>query len=400
MNLKKTKRQITAVNNWIQNKAIGTIVASTGFGKTMCAIIAIKKAHKKKPDRIIHVVVPTVYLKNQWESELKKYNIHNTEVFVVNTYVKDIHTCDLLILDESHNYVSKNRIKVFQTKYKFLLSLTATPYRRDGLHDYLLRKAPIIDSIQIDEAHAEGYVSDFIVYNLGIELSPTERKEYDEMNKAFFKHFAYFGMDFKLAMQCMGDKEARLRYAIQSGYEEKSVGFHAIQFNRLMQRRKNFLYKLETKLTLTKQITQKFNVKTITFSETTDVTDELTNRIQRSVRYHSGLSKKEKIRSLELFNSGECTVLNTAKALDEGFDAGDIELGIITSCRAVERVDSQRRGRIIRFRTGKLAVLVNIYIKNTRDEQWLKERQKNTLNTYWIESIDEIKFERPKIKVG
>jgi superfamily II DNA or RNA helicase len=172
-----------------------------------------------------------------------------------------------------------------------------------------------------------------------------------------------------------------------------------------MQKRKNFLYNLPRKLELASQIVNKFKVKTITFSENIQSVEELTQLIPLSLSYHSKLSKGLRKASLNIFCDPEINVstLNTSKALDEGFDVGDIELVIITSSRAVNRVDIQRSGRALRFKKDKLAVIVNLYVKNSKDEDWLLTRQEKSNNIYWIEDVKDIKFERPerlKVKVG
>lgn len=408
MSLKRTKRQIEAVTRWENNGRKGTLQFTTGVGKTNTAIIAIKKLVKIEGDSTaIHIVVPTKYLQSQWYSELSKAGLLrlNIWVCVINTYLKFPRGCDILILDEIHNYGSLKRLQVFKTIYKYVLGLTATIERRDLTHNVILAHAPIVDMIGLQEAQDENYVSDFIVYNLGIELNDEDRKELTYLNKEFYKHFSYFGHDFDLAMKCMSDKKARERYSKMTGFPESQVGYHAVRFNWFMQKRKNFLYNLPSKRDITVQLMNKFiDKKVITFSENTAFADELSEHISRSRSYHSKIKKKQKELNLEQFKNGEVvTAINTSKALDEGFDVGDIELAIITSSRAVNRVDIQRTGRTIRFKTGKLAVIVNIYVKDSKDEDWLKARQEQSNNIYYIEDVNDVKFERPerlKIKVG
>ena len=47
-------------------------------------------------------------------------------------------------------------------------------------------------------------------------------------------------------------------------------------------------------------------------------------------------------------------------------------------------------GRGLRFIEGKVAKIVNLYIKNTQDEAWLKKRQKGDINVRWIENLTDI----------
>lgn len=43
---------------------------------------------------------------------------------------------------------------------------------------------------------------------------------------------------------------------------------------------------------------------------------------------------------------------------------------------------------------------MNVYVKNSKDEEWLKQRQSNTNNVFWISDANDIKFERPQIKIS
>lgn len=392
MSLKRTKRQINAVNAWIKNSKRGTLEFATGVGKTKTSIIAIKKLSKKEKLRV-HVVVPTKYLQNQWIKELKSNKIIG-EVYVINTYLKLNLPCDLLILDEIHNYGSMKRLQVFNKSYKYLLGLTATVERKDSTHSIILSYAPIVDKIDLEEAREEGYVSNYLVFNLGIKLSEMESVYYSYLNKSFYKHFSVFGRNFNLAMSCMTDEAARKRYASLSGFEEKYIAFHAVRFNKYMQDRKNFLYNIKSKQQVAKEILDLFpESKAITFSENTSVADELTELIPDSVSYHTKIPKKDREKSLKNFNDGRSSirVINTSKMLDEGADINDVDLIIITSSRAVKRVQIQRQGRGIRFRPGKTAIIVNIYVLNSKDQEWLEQRQEGSNNIYWIEDVKRIK---------
>jgi superfamily II DNA or RNA helicase len=406
----RLKRQVQAGDTWKNNNGIGTFEFVTGTGKTLTAILIIKRLLERNNERTIHVIVPRRELKKQWELELKTNKIKNTEVFVVNTYIKESRNCTLLVLDEIHNYASPKFSMLFkQTTYKFILGLTATMERKDMRHLLLQQKAPIIDTIDLQEAKDNSYVSDFIVYNLGLELTEEDRENYDSINKRFSKHFGVFGRDFKLAMACVSNKEIRRQYSQQMGWDEKSIGFHAVMFSKAMRERKDFLYNAQCKVNAAKEIIEKFKVKTITFSESTSFADKLTDFIPNSVSYHSNLKKFKhnnqsygptaaKRKVLSLFNDKRSKIktLNTAKALDEGFDAKDLEMAIICSGTSTARQDIQRTGRVIRFKPDKIALVVNLYVKNSRDEDWLKQRQEKSTNVYWVNSIKEISYERPE----
>lgn len=398
--MNRTKRQIEAVQKWIKNKHFGTLAFTTGVGKTNTAIIAIKKLAKSNLIKTVHIVVPTKYLKTQWEERLLEQKIDkiiNVYVYVINTFIKHKNiSCDLLIIDEAHRACSDLRAEIFKFNYKYLLCLTATPRRKDNRHLKLLKYAPIVDSINITEATENNYVSDFIIYNLGLTLTPDELTEYQKINKNFHKHFAVFGRNFDLAMKCLSDKQTRINYAKQYGCDEQWIGFNAMRFLQTMKSREKFIHNFPRKLQVAASIINTFDKKTITFSESIETAEELSNMLDTlAVPYHSKMTKKQQEASLDLFNNNSLyRVMNTSKMLDEGFDVGDIEMGIVLSSKSVELIDTQRRGRLIRFRPGKVAVMVNIYIKDTKDEDWLRERQRNAINVKWIEDVSEIRFKR------
>ena len=349
----------------------------------------------KHPERTTLVIVPTLYLQSQWTQEIQNFSLKNVTVMVINTAVKAPRQADLLVLDEIHNYASTEFIKVFQqTTYKFILGLTATIDRKDNRDALLRTYAPVIDTVTIDDALANGYVSDFTVFNLGIEMNEEDKKTYDKMNKDFHFNFAQFNHDFNAAMSCLSNPEYRNSYARLYKKDPQDVMVYALNFNRNMAKRKKFLYFAPSKVDAVIELLNTFSdKKAITFSEGVEFTTMLKNRMQNtSVDYHSKMPKKVKSTNLRLFNDEQCpvNVIHTAKALDEGFDVRGIDLAIISSGTSSTRQDLQRTGRAIRHQEGKHAVIINIYIKGTQDERWLRARQKKSTNIVHVNSIQEI----------
>ncbi|KKM08509.1 hypothetical protein LCGC14_1723880, partial [marine sediment metagenome] len=65
----KKKRQDEIVESWWNNNGKGTLEAVTGFGKTVVGLMASRKVQKIDIGHIL-VVVPTLYLQNQWRELL------------------------------------------------------------------------------------------------------------------------------------------------------------------------------------------------------------------------------------------------------------------------------------------------------------------------------------------
>ena len=154
---------------------------------------------KQTPDAYIIVSVPTQYLKDQWIAELEKYSlVNNCDVIVVNTIIKHKYDCDLLILDEAHRFSSACFAGVFNAvTYKMVLCLTATLERLDGKEIIIKQRAPVCDTITLEEATQNGWISPVKNY---LVLLNVDLKEYKELDRKFNSYFAFFGFDFSCAM--------------------------------------------------------------------------------------------------------------------------------------------------------------------------------------------------------
>lgn len=459
INQKKLERQLGIVDKWIKETgAKGTFEGCTGFGKTFTAVLAIKRFRKKYAQEPIIVVVPSVDLKFQWEQVLERESIEFVSVWVVNTYIKYKHQASLLILDEVHRFLSDEFYKLFEnTHYQLLLCLTATLERLDGKHDLLDEIAPVFDVVTMEEAKREGYVSDFTVYNLGLEFNEEDQEEYKKYHDIANNNFAYFHRDFDLAMMMARSgravvttyderriahrktvEELRHEWAKSQGwdgqpfvenatdtatnyYHPKTVMLKALQWLKGVRGRKTLIYKASAKLNVIEELIWKFpDKKVIIFSEDADFADKVKERLGDECRsYHTKLATEvRKIRTEKILKSGEVKVtytekkfgltrlrkeiiedfknnkfkiLSVVRALDEGFDDEDVDMIIMASYNSSKRQNVQRTGRGIRAKEGKHAIVINLYMKNSQEENWLKSKQQSTSNILWAKSIADIR---------
>jgi superfamily II DNA or RNA helicase len=434
---KKLARQWQGLNLVIDNFKIGlgaTLEWCTAMGKTFASILLIKRMLEKDKTRSTIVIVPTVQLKEQWEREFKEHKIPNCKVYVVNTAITLDLSCHLLILDELHLYGSEENSKVFDIRRTWTLGLTATLFRLDGKHKWIAEKVPVVDTIPLEVARENGWVAEYLEYNWGIYMTPSEAEEYRKINKEFHKYFAFFGHDFNLANKCKNRQQAE-EFAQKMGWDTQTTQFRAVRFNHFMRKRKEFLHSAESKVLASYQALLRFPYKTITFSESTKFADELTSRLGPiAVCYHTKLptqvreivtikkyKKKPEKRIVKYVKFGKTKlkrealdkisdnrykvrIINTARALDQGFNVEDIEFVLTASGTSNPTQDTQRKGRGGRkftFKNGKdkIALFINIYFIGTQDEKWLKKRQtdpktgkpKNPFVKH-INSLDEITY--------
>lgn len=479
---KKLFRQLRGCMKFIQNGGRGTLEWCTGMGKTFAAMILIKRMQRKNPNRTALVVVPTIQLKEQWEKEVKNFNLTNVKVMVINSIVlqKLSFQVDMLILDEIHRFASNEFIKIFsQIKYRFILGLTATIERLDGKESILVSHAPVVDTVSLSEARMHGWISEFIEFNLGVTMTRQDEEKYEAITASYNKYFKMFGFDFDLAIKCQAGKPTtpggidgpaiRKQYATLMGWNEKTdstnklhpwhpdnIAGYAMQFGRFMRMRKEYLYNAECKVDMAIDLINHFSgKKIITFSESTAFADQITSRSPGSVSYHSYITgetmevgksrlfkteksainfldknlsrlnsptrkgsevfwtksvrippKKVKSEILRKFSDDRYAlrVINTARALDQGTDIKDIEVALILSRTTNPTQLVQRTGRTTRkftFASGedKVAIIINVYIKNTQDEKWLKKSQSksNQASIRWIDSPAEISLGRMSV---
>lgn len=196
----RDERQEESMKKWLQNKGKGTLECCTGFGKSRITINIIKRLLGKYPNMRIIIIVPTELLKNQWLEHIDNYQLQfNVEVQIINSAAKNGGVYDLLVIDEIHTSAANSLIAVFKSiKYKLILGLTATFERLDERHKLLEQYCPIIDTVTLQEAQLNGWVSQYNEYLVLIDVDDIDL--YKQYNKEFTEHFEFFNYDFGKAM--------------------------------------------------------------------------------------------------------------------------------------------------------------------------------------------------------
>lgn len=97
----RDERQTLGIKKWIAVNGCGSICYATGVGKTRTALKAVQILCKKRPILNVLVVVPTLFLKQQWLGLIMNAGlIQNCDVEVINTVIKKQWNTDFLIVDE------------------------------------------------------------------------------------------------------------------------------------------------------------------------------------------------------------------------------------------------------------------------------------------------------------
>jgi superfamily II DNA or RNA helicase len=93
--------------------------------------------------------------------------------------------------------------------------------------------------------------------------------------------------------------------------------------------------------------------------------------------YHSQMKPRDRAGMLAEFRKGELDVLVTCRALDEGFNVPETEVGIIAASTATRRQRIQRLGRILRPATGKYGAIVYTLVATGPEVGRLKEEEED-----------------------
>lgn len=451
--LKGIERWRSAKNLGISySNGVGILYWVTGMGKTFTACQIIKRLLQQNEMFTITIAVPSENLEKQWHQEVGKiipeYRA-NITIITVHKLVElnyQIQTT-LLIIDEIHEFYTEERLKIINgsiVSAKYKLGLTATFEDAQRRHKAIETIMPIVDRIDEEEALREGWVSKYIEYNIGVTLTEGEARLYKEHSDKINKNLNKFGRNgLELASKCLsGDSKGKgmdycFALASSNGYKTtldvsipqnqdiinlwhpKKIMGYAVTLMESIRERKNVLYNAYHKLFMARDIVNKFNnLKTIAFSQSTHFADRLGLVINHALEkplctvYHSKLAtqivydevkgkevKKGKTvlkrEAIEGIKTGKFRVISTASSLDRGFDVKDISLVITTSGTQNPTQYAQRKGRGIRVKDDKevIALIINIYVKNSQDEMWLRKRQSKTKNIiYWVDNIDDINY--------
>ena len=382
INGEKNKQQRKALNAWARNSGIGSIIAGTGFGKSRCGVLACKYILDRIPTSKALVLVPTIQLQEQFAEEFEKWGcgtyLNSIEIMCYQSaYKLQGQEYSIVICDEVHLGLSKQYRKFFKNNsYKHLLAMTATIPEEVEYKLELLKMAPKVYEITLDQCVAMGLVSPYEIYCVPLELTFGERLLYDDIHKEFVGHKLALGPDaFSLAKVFLKSKQA--------SSEEK---YHASGFYKTIRERKGIVDQAHAKIDKFKQLVEdNADKRIITFGGLNEFTDKLAESVAPLAEvYHSKITLKKRREALRRFKEGEVNILCSTKALNQGFDIPNANVGIICGLTSKALSMIQRIGRLIRFEEGKTGKIYILYVINSQEEKWLKNSVRDLNGVKWL----------------
>lgn len=343
--------QTNAYEKWLAQDRRGIIAVVTGGGKTIFALHCLKGFRASAPSATCIIVVPTEALLDQWAEEIitflqvpldhlvilsthSKIRPGRIHIGVINTVAELAERIPtepvFLIVDECHRAASPVFQKIFDIKSLASLGLSATPERQydTGLDDILIPKlGPIIFRYTYREALADGVIVPFTLHNLVFEFDPEEQSKYDKATRAI-----------QIAVKKYGPEapETISLYIKRTRISNISLTRVRIALKLVVRHRRQRILIFHEDIAACELIHQ--------------ILQE--NKVSSGV-YHSRAQMAERIKTLSDYRQGKINVLVSCRALDEGFNVPETEIGIIAASTATHRQRVQRLGRILRPAPGK-----------------------------------------------
>lgn len=402
--------QKQAFQNWKESQC-GLFAMATGTGKTITALNCLLEIFKQFGYYKAVILVPTLTLVEQWETECKKFSFSrmhkvsskernwrsdlstlqlresldpDVSYIVISTYASfarnEVFTAinalshkNLLIADEAHNMGAGRLLeRLDDIKFRRRIGLSATPDRQyDELGDSKVKeffgiRDKYTFEFSMSDAIEKGFLCRYYYYPHIVSLTDYEQEEYIKISRQLVKFFdfgrnSFTGSDSILTALLLKrkrivhkatGKEAVFREILAKMYKEKG------------DLRYTLVYAPEGDVADGDAADDFISAETIEEDQTelrlirryTQIVKEVSPTT--TVRMFTS-DAKERDKLLASFAKGELEVLTSMKCLDEGVDIPRSETAIFCASTGNPRQFIQRRGRILRTHADKRHAVIH-----------------------------------------
>ncbi|HEU4481742.1 MAG TPA: DEAD/DEAH box helicase family protein [Nitrososphaeraceae archaeon] len=389
--LKKDQRD--AVDEWINKKGKGSIIYSTGTGKTEIAFECARKMasliRKQNPLMVFKILflVPRIVLIQQNINRLIKYGIKKEKIGVYYGEKKDIkeitfstyqsiiknfdllRQSDMIILDEMHmvSETAKKLSKIFDVLYdnydKLILGLTATIDENDPRYSKIMKLIPPVKKYMIKEAVNDGRLSEPLVILKPVKMNSEEQRIYEQTTSTI--------KDISLKLKA--SNPLIVSKLLKTGGQRARL---AKLWFASVHKRKKLLNETNSKLNESVNIVKSHpKEKIMIFSETIESINNISeilkkNKIPSQV-IHNKIKTKQRQDILDSWGRNYFVLLSV-HTLEIGFDIPSVSIAIIVSNTKNVHQLVQRIGRVIRKTDEKNQSLIYVvYVDDTKDKNIL-----------------------------
>jgi superfamily II DNA or RNA helicase len=395
--------QLQAVDAWMSSGMRGSIIYSSGTGKTEIAFESARRAAavftKNNPKAggesitcrkfDILFIVPRIVLINQNFKRLIDYKIPKEKIgvyfgekkevnkeIIISTYQSVLYSPALIrsskmvVFDEVHLVSDTARVLsrifdvVVEDHTKALLGLTATINVNDPKFNTIATVLPPIKKYMLKEAVEDGRLTKPVVIPIKVKLTTKEQQLYNNHSNKIRNISARFKRYDANSMSMLLKK---------GGF---AAGMAKAWFSNI-RKRKLLLSCADTKLSaVVDLIVDKHpNQKVMVFSETLDSINKLKTMLElRSIRsaiVDSTIDSVNRQKILSRWGS-DFYVLLSIHTLEIGYDVPEVGIEIILASTSNMNQIIQRIGRIVRKYEGKKKALIYvIHVSETKDDDIL-----------------------------
>ena len=384
------KDQLEAAKAWIDNGCRGSVIFSTGTGKTEIAFECARwAAMLSGQDRFtILFLVPRIVLIEQNVRRLRRYGVSDDHIGIyygerkdireitISTYQSAINNYNLIrsanmvVLDEVH-LVSESAVAfdsifdiIVEDSRKAILGLTATINEKDPKYQTILTVVPPVKKYMIKDAVTDGRLAKPIVKPVEVSFTSEEQKSYDEASAAI--------KDISRKLQAYDP--VKMTKILMRGGSRASMA--KIWFAHV-RKRKELLSATRQKLLKAVELIKRHRGERImVFSETIDSIQQLKAILEANgipaQTIHNGIKPKERKEILESWGKDYFPLLSV-HTLEIGYDVPQVGIAIIIASTSNMNQVAQRIGRVVRKVDGKDQALVYVvYVSGTKDDNVLK----------------------------
>jgi len=390
--------QLEAVDAWISNGLRGSIIYSSGTGKTEIAfecarraadIISVPSSPPSDYPMAILILVPRIVLIAQYLKRLLNYGIPDDKIGVyfgerkeireitISTYQSVTYNPDLIrrskmiIFDEVHLVSDTSRVlrKVFdiavEDSSKALLGLTATIDEQDPRYNTIITVLPPVKKYMLKEAIKEGRLTKPVVIPMQVRFTDKEQELYDTYSTKIRNISSRFKRYDATSMSLLLRK---------GGF----VGGLARAWFLNVRKRRVLLSCAENKISGAVNLIAKKHpsLKIMIFSETLDSINLLKTSLEgegiQSMVIDSTINSIKRQKILSSWGK-DFHALLSVHTLEIGYDVPEVGIEIILATTSNMNQVIQRIGRVVRVYQGKRRALIYVvYISETRDDRTLQ----------------------------
>ncbi len=410
---------------WVSNGGRGIVKVVTGAGKTVLALSLI--SHMKQENYSNRglksvIVVPNTALLDQWYEEVQdvlnlekedigvyygeeKDNIQDKDliIYVLNSarmhldqHLDEVKDDVFLVADECHRFASEKSAELFDRTFDYTVGLSATPEREAdyGFEEVLEPNlGEVIYEYNYSDARKDGIIPPFHLKRIEVPLQADEEKKYDELTEKLNDLFKVIINRYPQLQEANDSDFLKTLGKLQNEHDDDALENYTVLANL----RKEIIHESKSKMAALRYIIDNEvskDSRILMFHERKDSADQIQEFLQdegySSGIYHTDVGASQRRETLEAYKDGEINMLVTCKALDEGLDVPDTDVGIIVAATSSVRQRIQRIGRILRKSPGKdYAQIYTVYIKDKEENIFDRLQMKDLEKT-----ADEVKIQK------